>query len=70
MYKAHIKIDTALDCTGFIEQNFTLKEISNIIEDELSLDELQKLIIGKLIISVKYYTEEKEEENKNEEIFD
>lgn len=62
MYKAHIKIDTTLDCTGFIEQNFTLKEISNIIEDKLSLEELRGLIIGKLIVSVKYYTKEEEEE--------
>jgi len=62
MYKAYIKINTALDCTDFVEQNFTPKEISDIIENELSLEEIQRLIIGKLIVSVKYYTEEEEEE--------
>lgn len=61
MIKAYIEIDTALDCTDFIEQNFTLKEISNIIENELTLEELQRLIIGKLVVSIKYYTKEEAE---------
>lgn len=60
MYKAYIEINTALDCTGYVEQNFTLKEISNIIEKELTLEELQRLITDELIVSVKYYTVEEE----------
>lgn len=63
MLKARIKIDTTLDCTDFTEQNFTPKEISNIIENELSLEELQRLIIGELTVSVKYYIEEEEKQN-------
>ena len=61
MFKAHIKINTTLDCTGFVEQGLTPKEISNVIENELSLEELRNLITGTLTVSVRYYTEEKED---------